>query len=233
MKTGILLLAGMVAMCSFAGAQTTKATPVTQTGKPPARVRTKLAGFELSPESGKNPNQIGGASRDLGSPRLYAPNSGKAFSTHPVFAWGTTDANQKVAFRLTAVTGQMIYEATVDANHLVYPDDAPALTPGTTYNWTIAPEMDMMGAPPAPVSISIVSGAERDSIASDLAAATGEDGAAKVFVAHRLWYDAVAAYSALVLAHPESKDYYAARGTLYDQLPATDVLASQDWARVH
>ena len=227
MKTGTILLAGIFAISASAFAQQPAAP-----AKAPARVRTNLSGFDLSAKTGKSANQIGGASRDLGSPRLYAPNAGKAYSTHPVFAWETTDANQKVTFRLSTETGQVLYETSSSANQLTYPDDAPALTPGSTYRWTIVPEMDMMGGAPAPVSVTIVSGAERDSIATEIAAATGDDGAAKVFVAHRLWYDAIAAYTALIAVHPDTK-YYAARGTIYDQIPATDALASQDWAKAH
>ena len=84
----------------------------------PTRVRAKLDGFDLSPQSGKSANQIGGASRDLGSPRLYAPHAGKAFSVMPVFYWGTAEAGQKVTFRLTSLNGQTMYEVTTKDNHL-------------------------------------------------------------------------------------------------------------------
>lgn len=212
----------------------TPAKPAAQPAPPkaPTRVRTRLDGFELSPQSGKSANQVGGASRDLGTPRLYAPNSGKAFLTHPNFNWGTADPGEKVTFRLTSLNGQTVYETTTTSNHLVYPADAPALEPGTTYRWTIIPENDMLGGAPQPVSITIVSGTERDAILSEVRT-DPDPAAANVFLQHRIWYDAVAGYTNRLYRNPNDQDARTARATLYDQLPATQDLAAADWSMVH
>jgi hypothetical protein len=236
----MILLGSILAVSAYGFAQTTApaapAAPVAPAAPAapakPARVRTQLAGFDITPQTGKSANQIGGASRDLGSPRLYAPHTAKSFTKHPVFTWETATPNQQVTFRLSAMNGQVIYEATVTDNELTYPSDGIPLIPGATYHWTIIPEMDMMGAAPAPASILIVGGTERDAIAAELKAATGDDDAAKVYVAHRLWYDSVAEYTHLIATNPSVTDYYAARGTIYDQIPATNDLAAQDWAQV-
>lgn len=234
MKTRTILLGSILAVSTYGFAQAAAPAPAAPATAPakPARVRTQLAGFDITPQTGKSANQIGGASRDLGSPRLYAPHAAKAFTRHPVFTWQTATPNQQVTFRLSSMTGQSLYEAVVMTNELTYPSDAFPLTVGSTYRWTIIPEMDMMGAAPAPASITIIGGAERDGIAAELKAATGDDGAAKVYVAHRLWYDSVAEYTHLIATNPSDVDYYAARGTIYDQIPATDDLAAQDWAQV-
>jgi Domain of Unknown Function (DUF928) len=234
MKSRMIVLGSILAVSAYGFAQTAAPAPAAAPAAPakPARVRTQLAGFDITPQTGKSANQIGGASRDLGSPRLYAPHAGKAFSRHPVFSWETAEPNQTVTFRLSSMNGQVIYEATLTDNQLTYPDDGVPLLPGSTYHWTIVPQIDIMGAVPAPVSILIVGGAERDSIAAELKAATGDDGAAKVYIAHRLWYDSVAEYTHLIATNPSVVDYYAARGTIYDQIPATNDLATQDWAQV-
>ena len=44
-------------------------TPPTNPPRP-VRVRAKVEGFDLSSHAGKSSNQIGGASRDLGTPAL-------------------------------------------------------------------------------------------------------------------------------------------------------------------
>jgi hypothetical protein len=201
--------------------------------KPPARVRTQLEGFDLSPKAGKSANQIGGASRDLGSPKLYAPNMGKAFTTNPEFHWAAAETGEKVTFRLQTAAGQTVYEMATTADHLRYPGDAPALTPGTTYKWTIVPENDMLGGPPAPVSFTVVGGADRDAILSDLKQASSADTTAAVFVKHRIWYDAVQGYTDLIERTPNDTSARAARGNLYDSLPATKNLADADWHMVH
>ena len=212
-----------------AGAQ---ATPPPSANKP-ARVRTQLDGFELSAKAGKSANQIAGASRDLGTPKLFAPNSGKAYTPNPEFHWAAAEPGAKVTFRLTTTEGQVVYETATTADHLRYPGDAPGLTPGGTYRWTIVPENDVLGGAPAPVAFTIVSGADREAILADLKSANDASSIAAVFVKHRIWYDSVQAYTDLISRVPDNSEAHAARGQLYDQLPVTKSLADADWRMVH
>lgn len=220
-----LLLAGLLlAPCLHAVSQ--KTTPATT----PTRVRAKLDGFDLSSKSGKSANQIGGASRDLGTPRLYAPNAGKAYSLTPTFYWATSDGAQKVTFRLSALNGVTLYEAGLTGGHLIYPSDAPALTPGTTYRWTVVPENDMLGGPPTPASVIIVGGDERAAIDQELKSASNP---ATVFVNHRIWYDSIAGYTSALDQNPGDQAARKGRATVYDQLSVTQPLADTDWQMVH
>ena len=196
----------------------------------PARVHAKLSGFDLSSKSGKSANQIGGASRDLGTPHIYAPASGKAYSLTPTFAWSAPDGAAKVTFRLNTINGIQIYETTTSATSLTYPADAPALKPGMTYRWTILPENDMLGGAPAPVTFMVVDGAERTAIQSELASSTDP---ASVFVQHRIWYDAVAAYNATLAKDPNNQAALLGRATLYNSVNATESLADADWKLIH
>jgi hypothetical protein len=226
LSAGLAVL--LIGSMSLAG----QSKPATQTTPAkPTRVRAKLDGFDLSPQSGKSANQIGGASRDLGSPRLYAPHAGEAFSVMPVFYWGTAEAGQKVTFRLTSLNGQTMYEVETTENHLVYPHDAKSLTVGSTYRWTVIPENDMMGGPPMPALITIVSGDERAAIETELG--KNPDAANSIFVNHRIWYDAVAGYTSVLEAQPGNQDALKGRATVYDQLPVTQGLADADWSQVH
>jgi hypothetical protein len=222
-------LASMLAVSALLPAQTKP--PAQAAPARPTRVRAKLDGFDLSPQSGKSANQIGGASRDLGSPRLYAPHAGKAFSVMPVFYWGTADAAQKVIFRLTSLNGQTVYEVETTDDHLAYPRDAASLTVGSTYRWTVIPENDMMGGPPAPALITIVSGDERAAIENELG--KDPDAANSIFVNHRIWYDAVAGYTSVLAAQPGNQDALKGRAAIYDQLAVTQDLADADWSQVH
>jgi hypothetical protein len=220
-----LLLAGLLLGPSLhATGQKAAPTP------PPTRVRAKLDGFDLSAKSGKSANQIGGASRDLGTPRLYAPDAGKAYSLTPAFYWETSDATQKVIFRLSTINGVTLYQVGLVGGHLVYPADAPALTPGATYRWTVIPENDLLGGSPAAASVAIVGGTERSAIDQELKSATDP---ATVFVSHRLWYDAVAAYTSMLDQAPNDQAARKGRATVYDQLPVTQPLADVDWQKVH
>jgi Domain of Unknown Function (DUF928) len=197
----------------------------------PARVHAKVEGFDLSSQTGKAPNQIGGASRDIGgSPALYAPAMAKAFSTRPTFYWSAGDEAQKVEFQLMSDKGATIFESSVTGNHFTYPADAPSLAPGAAYRWTVKPENDLMGGPPAPADFVIVGGNERLALAGELAAAGDVAAKAKVLFDHRIWYDALSSYTDAIAAHPDRKDLLRDRAMLYDQVPATYALADRDIA---
>jgi hypothetical protein len=198
----------------------------------PQRVHPNLSGFDLS-SSGKSANQTSGASRGTESPLLFAPQSGKSFTTHPEFHWRVNDAGQKVIFRLSSLDGTPLFEAETTDDNLKYPADAPALTPGSSYLWTIAPDNEMQGGPSPPAAILIVGAPERDKIAAELKAASGDAAAAQVCVDHRVWYDAIERYSTLLAQRPDDQKARTMRAELYDQLPATKSLAEADWRMVH
>jgi len=225
-----LILPALVFTGLLVAPEVTAQTPPVNTQRP-VRVRAKMEGFDLSSQAGKAPNQIGGASRDLGgSPTLYAPQLGKAYSKQPTFYWSAGDDSQKVLFRLMSDKGATIFESTMTENHFTYPADAPALAPGSTYRWTVKPENDMTGGGPVPADFVIVGGTERAALDAALAGATGPDAKAKLFVDHRVWYDALSTYTDAIQAHPDRRDLVRDRAALYDQLPATQALADRDLA---
>lgn len=225
----------LLAASTWAPAQSSNGQPPPPPPKP-SRVRTSLDGFDLSPDKkAKNLNQIGGASRGIGELTLYAPNAGKCYSGRPLFQWSVGGPGIKVDFVLKNETGAVVYQMTVESNHLLYPANAPELVPGATYSWTVKPQIDMMGSQSSPAQLVMVGGAERQELSSKLAAATasGPDpspATAQIFVDNRIWYDAIADYTDLIARHPDSKELYRARGTVYDQLPQTQALASKDFA---
>ncbi len=222
---------------SGSGAQTTTPQPH------PAPTRVKLDGFDLAPQAShggitqskhSGANQIGGVSRGIGGVILYAPDKGLAYSLHPTFQWsGSQGAKYKL--EITDLAEQTSYDVTVDGTSFTYPETAPALKPGTTYSWKVQPEIDIMGGVSNPALIVIAGGPERDKIEDALAAVpqTGEAGArarAQVFFDQRVWYDAAHDYSVLIAAHPNDPELHRMRGTLYDQVSATEKLADQDFA---
>jgi hypothetical protein len=204
----------------------------------PARVRAKLDGFDLSSKSGKTPIQIGGGSRDLGLITLYAPRMGKAYTLTPTFWWSSDSDKTPFTFRLSSSSpGQNpIYESNVNGGFFTYPANAPALTPGTTYNWSVELATDIMNGSSS-ASFVVVSGQDRAAVEAALAETPGADAKAlmahaKIFADARLWYDAVAAYSSLIERFPQWKDPYQARAQIYDQFPQTQPLADADFAKI-
>ena len=227
---GGVVMAGLPSLVASAQ-QTTPPAKVT-------RVRAKLDGFDIAPTSGKAPNQIGGASRDLGVLTLYAPKLGKAYSLTPTFYWSGDDRSE-YTFKLAALSTQesALYVKKVTGGKFTYPADAPALKPSETYIWSVQPENDLMGGV-ASASLLIVGGANRTAVESALSSVKATPGepsveAAKVYVDNRLWFDAIGEYTGLIERHPEMTKYYQDRAALYDQLPETRELADADAAKVH
>jgi hypothetical protein len=240
------LCVGVLSLVSLASGQASGGSTGSQTPPPqppPPRVRVKLDGFDLAPQATHGSltstkhagaNQIGGASRGIGAVKLFAPDKGLAYSLHPTFQWsGTPDTKYKL--QMENLADHTSFEATVEGTSFTYPETAPALKPGSTYSWSVQPEVEMMGGTSDSALIVIAGGAERDAIASALAAITqtgeaGDRARAQVYFDKRVWYDAAQAYSILIAAHPDDAELHRMRGSLYDQVPATEKLADQDFA---
>jgi hypothetical protein len=214
-----------------------------QTPAQPRPQRVKLDGFDLSsqganggPNSAKHSgaNQVGGASRGIGAVKLFAPEKGLAYSLHPTFQWsGTPDTKYKL--HIESLADHTSFDTTVEGTSFTYPETASPFKPGNTYSWSVQPEIDIMGGTSDSALMVIAGGAERDGIASALAAITqtgeaGDQARARVYFDKRVWYDAAQAYSILIAAHPDDAELHQMRGTLYDQVPATQKLADQDFA---
>ena len=198
----------------------------------PVRVHAKLDGFDSGKPGGPK-TQIGGASRGIGGLVLLAPASGMAYTLRPTFFWsGAEDMN--ATFKLMDAGGTVVFQQPVSASWLQYPANAPALTPGAEYKWTVTPEVDMVSGPKVPATIAIVGGDKRSTVAAELpGGGSTQDklGQARSFVDARLWYDAIAAYTDLIAANPGMKVLYEERGTVYEQVPATKPLAAQDFEK--
>jgi hypothetical protein len=249
---GVALGAGVLSLVPAANGQmpagqtttgTATASPTTTPHPHPTRVRVKLDGFDLAPKSthdGPTPskrtgaNQIGGASRGIGGVKLFAPDKGLAYSLHPTFQWsGSPDTKYKLEIEDQAA--HTSFNVTVDGTTFTYPETAAPLKPGSTYSWKVEPEIDIMGAVSESALMVIAGGHEREEIEAALAGISphgeaGDRARAQVYFDKRVWYDAAEAYSILIAAHPNDLELHRMRGTLYDQVPATEALADEDFA---
>ena len=239
------LIALLVAGCtSLALAQNGQSAPAgntsttqSQSGNTnrPKRAQAQLAGFDLAPDKA-SANQIGGASRGVGSGRLVlsAPHKGRVYSLRPSF-WWQGDANASYTFHIQDVAGQLTWDRPVTGLALTYPADAPPLTPGSTYLWRITPDSALLAPPPPAAVIVVVAEPDRSQIDAALAQAQGSDvdagiARAKILFDHRLWYDTVMEYDSLIAQYPNDSRLYSLRGAVYDQIPATQTLADADYS---
>jgi Domain of Unknown Function (DUF928) len=236
---------GLASYASGQSAGTSTGAQTTPTPTQPRPARVKLDGFDLSsqgahggltPAKHSGANQIGGASRGIGAVKLFAPDKGLAYSLHPTLQWsGTPDTKYKL--HIEDLADHTSFDTTVDGTSFTYPETASPFKPGSTYSWSVQPEIDIMGGTSDSALIVIAGGADREAIAAALAAITqtgeaGDRARAQVYFDKRVWYDAAEAYSILIAAHPDDSELHKMRGTLYDQVPATQKLADQDFAMV-
>ena len=169
--------------------------------------------------------------------KLFAPDKGLAYSLHPTLQWsGSPDTKYKL--EIEDLAAHTTFEVSVDGTSFTYPEAATALKPGSTYSWKVQPEVDLMGGVSDSALIVIAGGPEREQIQTALAAITqtgdaGDRARAQVYFDKRVWYDAAEAYSILIAAHPEDSALRETRGSLYDQVPATEKLADADFAAAH
>jgi hypothetical protein len=221
-----------------AGSQSAKPANTDASAGQSKRVRANLSGFDLAP---RQPStdwsvQIGGGTRGgVPGPSLYAPHRAKSYSANPTFYWGQPGAMNEFTLRVYDSSDNIVFEETVKGKSYTYPASAPALTPGKTYSWTVQFAGGLMAEPAEPVEFVVQSVEERKPVESALAAISGDSlqaqlRRARVFEDARIWYDAVAVYSAVIAKFPDQPETYRRRGEIYDQIPETRGLAEADFA---
>ena len=196
-----------------------------------------LSGFDLSDEKGKKVSTMLGGSRGASFPSatLYAPKLAKFYGGDALFQWASEGKNDGFVLLITDEDETQIVKQSVTESHYKLPSGQNKLQAGETYYWRVqvlpaATAGDSLG-------LQVVSAVERRAIDSALAAARGTDpyktglARAKVFTDHRLWFDAIGAYTELIEKYPNRAELYEQRGKIYAQVDATSKLAEADTVR--
>jgi hypothetical protein len=204
--------------------------------KPLKRVHVELKGFELDKASAMSSTQIGGGSRGIGGKTaLLAPRIGRTYTANPTFRWSHSTQAQNFTFQIFDESGAPLSKVRVNGREYHYPETAPQLRPGATYRWNVQPEVELLGGSSETFRIMRVPENEMKEIAGALQTLGTETKAqqlqrAQIFTDHRLWFDAVDAYTNLIAGNPEDPELHERRGEIYDQLPSTNALAEEDFA---
>ena len=200
------------------------------------RVRVELKGFELdkTQTAPASSTQIGGGSRGIGgTTTLLAPRIGRTFTAHPTFHWSHSTQAHNFIFQLCDESGAVLYKAHVDGLEYRYPETAPELRPGVMYRWNVRPEVGLLGGSSETFRFVRVTESEIKEITDALQLVPSQEHQeqrAQILADHRVWFDAVAAYTDLITKNPEDPELHEKRGTIYDQLPGTRALGEEDFA---
>jgi hypothetical protein len=211
-----------------------EAKPATHLQK---RVHIDLKGFELDKTAQPKSNtQVGGGTRDIGGITiLLAPRLARVYTAHPVFDWTHSAQAQNFEFRLFDDRGTLLYKSRVTSREFHYPEDAPPLQADTSYEWSVQPEIALLGHASTELSFIRISANEIAEISTALHQVGADDElqlaqCAQILTDHRLWFDALEAYSNLIKRYPYNAVYHEKRGEIYDQLSVTGALADEDFA---
>jgi Domain of Unknown Function (DUF928) len=247
-KIGVLCFWISIAIAS--SAQQQQAPPTKEASQPSAasreakpttrlqkRVHIDLTGFELDKTAQpKASTQVGGGTRDIGGITiLLAPRLTRVYTAYPIFDWTHSAQAQNFEFRLFDEKGSLLYKSRVTGREFHYPAEAPPLQADTSYEWSVQPEVAVLGRASDKSSFVRIPASEiaEISAALDHAGAAEETQLAEraqILTDHRLWFDALEAYSNLIKRYPYNVAYHEKRGEIYDQLSVTSPLADEDFA---
>ncbi len=237
---GVLLCGvapGGHAQQATSGAQTNANAAGGSTAKPAKKkLDADLSGFDLSDDKSKKMATMFGGSRGASFPSatLYAPKLAKFYGGAALFQWSSDGKNDGYVLLITDEDETQIVKQSVNESHYTLSAAQNKLQAGETYYWRVqvlpsTTAGDSLG-------IKVVSTSERQAIDKALAAAHGADAyqtglaRAQVFTNHRLWFDAVGAYTELIEKYPDRAELYEQRGKIYAQVDATSKLADADAA---
>jgi hypothetical protein len=206
--------------------------------KPKKKLDADLSGFDVS--DGKSDKKVAtmlGGSRSTAVPSatLLAPKRAKFYGASALFSWTFTGHNEGYVLIITDEDEAQLEKHQTKEAHLLLDASKAKFLPGETYYWRVQVLPNTLASDA--LEFVVVTAAEKAAIDKEIAAiSTGNayDSAlarARVFVDHRLWFDALGAYDDLIAKNPNRTELYEDRATIYAQLPVTKPQSDADLAK--
>ncbi len=207
----------------------------TAAAKPKKKLDADLSGFDVS--DGKSDKKVAtmlGASRATAIPSatLLAPKRAKFYGASPLFSWTFTGHNEGYILIITDEDEAQLEKHQTKEPRFVLDGAQTKFQPGETYYWRVQVLPNPLASDP--LEFVMVSAAEKAAIEKEIAAVSQGapyDSAlsrARIFVDHRLWFDALGAYDDLIAKNPNRAELYEDRATIYAQLPITKAQSDAD-----
>ena len=227
-----------LALSSWSAAQQPQPKSDSAPAKPKKKLDADLSGFDVS--DGKSDKKVAtmlGGSRSAAVPSatLLAPKRAKFYGASPLFSWTFTGHNEGYVLTITDEDeAQLEKHQTKDA-HLLLDASKAKFQPGETYYWRVQVLPNTLASDP--LEFVVVTAAEKSAIDKEIAAIPAGNAydlalaRARVFVDHRLWFDALGAYDDLIAKNPNRAELYEDRATIYAQLVVTKPQSEADLAK--
>jgi len=222
-------------LSSWSGPQQQQPKSEAAASKPKKKLDADLSGFDVS--DGKSDKKVAtmlGGSRASAVPSatLLAPKRAKFYGASPLFSWTFTGHNEGYVLIITDEDEAQLEKRQTKDAHLLLDASKAKFQPGETYYWRVQVLPNTLASDP--LEFVVVTAAEKAAIDKEIAAipAGGAyDSAlarARVFVDHRLWFDALGAYDELIAKNPNRAELYEDRATIYAQLAVTKPQSEAD-----
>ena len=234
-----------VLLSAFLLALTVSSWSAAQQPKPdaaPAKAKKKLdadlSGFDVSEnKSDKKVATMLGGSRASAVPSatLLAPKRAKFYGASPLFSWTFTGHNEGYVLLITDEDEAQLEKHPTKDSHYLLDTSKAKFQAGETYYWRVQVLPNTLASDP--LAFVMVTAAEKAVIDKEIAAIPAGDAyqtalaRARVFVDHRLWFDALGAYDDLIAKNPGRAELYEDRATIYAQLPITKPQSEADLAK--
>jgi hypothetical protein len=205
--------------------------------KPKKKLDSDLSGFDLTDEKSKKMSTMFGGTRGASFPSatLYAPKLAKFYGGAALFQWAGEGHHDGFVLLITDEDETQIVKQSLKDPYYRFNMAATKLAAGQTYYWRVQVLPATLGGDP--LGLVVVSAAEHKEIDKALAAIPAGDSyqaglaRAVVYTNHRLWFDAIGAYTELIAKYPDRADLYEQRGRIYSQIDATSKLGEADTAK--
>jgi hypothetical protein len=205
--------------------------------KPKRKLDADLSGFDVSDDkSNKQVSTMLGGSRTAAIPSatLLAPKRAKFYGASALFPWTFAGHNEGYVIIVTDEDETQLIHQQVKEPHYLFDPAKAKLRPGETYYWRVQVLPNPLAS--EPLEFVIVSAEEHQDIDNEIAAIPSGDpyqaafARARVFADHRLWFDALGAYTDLIAKYPNNPEPYEDRGAIYAQISTTKSLSEADLA---
>ncbi|MEP6708153.1 MAG: DUF928 domain-containing protein, partial [Pyrinomonadaceae bacterium] len=222
------LVAAALGMTSFHF--TTQAqNPPKQSGprRPLPKPPTGSRGFEQAGRDASS--RLIAAAATRGPLKPIAPYEGLAYKPSPLFAWTPAPGANSYHFMLrdgTDSSDAIVYETDVKLAQLVYPAEAPALTPGKLYSWRISTAGVLERKLGMAATFFVIAGEDAAQVTTALQnaklalpkSAAERLAQARLFEQYGIWYDALRIASELLNENENDAEARAFYDSLIKQL---------------
>jgi len=237
MKRAVMLAGVILAATTCAWAQGPAGSEEKLPKIPRKHLVLGMPGFELGDDT-RAPRQCRVVAEAVpGTVVLLAPKMTRFYGLSPLFRWSGAPGKDGFEVAVFDENGQEILRRRVRESHYRPQASQPVFEEGKTYSWSVRPIPDTANAVPCEAAFQVLVGKEHRQVEKELASISSPDRyefelvRAQILTNHRLWYDAIGAYSALIERFPDRAEPYEKRGSIYAQLDETKPLGDADLAR--